>query len=311
METEISEPRSGFEFIEQCNKEIKKELDFGTWTLYTVSSTSGKLETQYKIFRIIKKEFNDNKELNVNEDLPNFVAWAGFSRKSFCNSTRIIMQKLDSLKKCYKAVYIICLENIKDLQKKSVEPRDKKKINDYKDDSGKLKYDLANIESNYKWRAFKNEDEIALNEEVSIIIDKILRAMNLRNVHILGKSAGAGIAIHIMNKSDIYTGLFLAVPSSPLNIRLLRNLSKEKLETIKFRFAWIVEDIYDFDWHQEEKKNEKSKDEKKYYDAEIEYIRKNIAPVNNYNSYLYNGNEETKPSDNHEIHPDFLDAICN
>ena len=91
----------------------------------------------------------------------------------------------------------------------------------------------------------------------------------------------------------------------------LRNLSKEKLETIKFRFAWIVEDIYDFEWHQEEKKNEKSKDEKKYYDAEIEYIRKNIAPVNNYNSYLYNGNEETKPSDNHEIHPNFLDAICS
>jgi alpha-beta hydrolase superfamily lysophospholipase len=54
--------------------------------------------------------------------------------------------------------------------------------------------------------------------------------MKLQNVHILGKSAGAGIAIHIMDKSDIYTGLFLVVPSSPLNVQLLRELPKDRLK---------------------------------------------------------------------------------
>jgi len=361
---ETTEELTGTEritFIDRCNKIFKDRIDkyklpFDDWEIYTVQLNNKEYDIKYtdkdgNPFRFIKCKGNDD------NDSPNLVAWAGVSLKSFCNTSRIIMNNIESLKNCYQAIYIICLENIKDIQLECFPSRDAKNkastITGSEDDREltfeSKKYKLTDPAENYEWIAFKNENEISFQEKSSYIFDKIIRAIKLENnhklenVHILGKSAGAGIAIHIMNKDNIYTGLFLAVPSSPLNVQLLRELPKERLQKIKFRFMWIEEDAMAFDWQRDRLQKIKfrieedamifdwQKDrgidlehkqrntyEKNVYDSEMKSIKEKLSDNKlDYKSYIYNGIEsgpnETKSCSpgHHEVHKDFLETLCD
>jgi len=310
-------------FIDDCNNALKENktehiLNFNGWEIYNVDLNNKKYIKKYKKpFRYIKRKLNDN------TNLPNLVAWAGISLLSFSNSSRIIMNNVEHLKDFYQAIYIISLDNIKSVHTDCFPCRDAKaKVskNDhgvitYGEGDNQKTYNLEDKKENYAWRAFKNKDEISFQEDVSYVIDKIIRAIKLTNVHVLGKSAGAGIAIHIMDKSDIYTGLFLVVPSSPLNVQVLRELPKEKLESIKFRFMWMIEDASVFDWQKEEGKGEKSINEKIHYEGEMVDIKSKATGID-YKLYTYNGIEQgenetksCKPG-HHDIHKDFLKDMC-
>jgi len=334
METETEQLPGDkrLQFIDECNQtlidaKVDHRLDFTNWEICYVKLNSKQYEKKYKDpFIFITKKLNENKEL------PNLVAWAGVSLGSFCNTTRIIMNNLVDLEKCYQAVYIISLGNIKPIHNACFPCRDAKMKASSMDEDSKLTYNdginkpktfnLKNKEENYEWIAFKNKDEISFQEDISYIIDKIIRAIDLNNVHILGKSAGAGIAIHIMDKSKVYTGLFLAVPSSPLNVQLLRDLPKERLKSIKFRFMWMKQDGMVFDWQKDEgidlTSEPRNLHEKTLYDNEMKYIKENLSDnILHYNSFMYeginDGPNETKTCKpgHHDIHEDFLKNLCN
>ena len=331
-ETERLADENRINFINDCNQtfidaKVGHRLNFDAWEICYVKLNNKQYDKKYKDpFIFITKKLNEN------EKLPNLVAWAGVSLGSFCNTTRIIMNNLEDLKKCYQAVYIISLGNIKPIHNACFPCRDAKMKASSIDEDRKLTYndginkaktfDLKKKEENYEWIAFKNKDEISFQEDISYIIDKIVRAKDLKNVHILGKSAGAGIAIHIMDKSEVYTGLFLAVPSSPLNVLLLRDLPKERLKNIKFRFMWIKQDGMVFDWQKDEGINLENESrnlhEKELYDSEMKYIKENLSDnILNYVSNTYEGINEgpnetktCKPG-HHDIHKDFLVNLCN
>lgn len=82
-------------------------------------------------------------------------------------------------------------------------------------------------------------------------------------MHLLGKCAGAGVAIHAFTKSDIYSALYLAVPASPVNIQHL--LGKGILDK-KFIFAWDKRDEFPFSW------GRKSFEEAQVYEANIRLL---------------------------------------
>lgn len=96
--------------------------------------------------------------------------------------------------------------------------------------------------------------EIDLNEELGSVVDKLLRSINLTNVHLLGKCAGSGVAIHTFTKSDIYNCLYLGVPASPKNVE---HLLTKKWNNKRFIFAWDKRDAYKFTWGQSNKEIEK------------------------------------------------------
>jgi hypothetical protein len=177
---------------------------------------------------------------------------AGFSTNSFCGSANVIIRNLEKIKDKYRCVYILKYDEdkIKELQKKACSKRD---INKGTTDEHKEIY----------------QPEIDLNEELGIIIDKLLRSMGLINVHLLGKCAGGGVTIHIFTKSpEIYKALYLAVPASPTNVEHLleyKNIMKNKT----FIFAWNSNDNLLFDWNRE------SKDEIIYYSNTIQELAEN------------------------------------
>jgi hypothetical protein len=224
---------------------FNKEYEDKKWKTYKFSSLDGKLEDQYGIFRIIKLELTDN------TNLPVLVAMAGFSTKSFCGSSNVIIKNLRKIKDKFKCIYILKYDEdkIKILQKKACDERDE------------IKKNTLNHHEIYK-------PEIDLNEELGIIIDKLLRSMKLINVHLLGKCAGGGVAIHIFTKSEIYNALYLAVPASPTNVEhLLENKAIMKNKT--FILAWNSNDDYKFNW------GGKSNDELSYYSNTIQELAGN------------------------------------
>jgi hypothetical protein len=346
---EDTEFKKATEFIQECMKETKStdqslfKFDEQDWNLYYVKNT--KITENFGNFRIIEKIFNTNnncesKDYKYNkhkceldskctwndgcfykdgsaaakyETLPNLVVMAGFSTKSFCNTTKVIMQKLDSLKKCYRAVYVICLDNLKKIQGDYCDYRDSEIKREPTDEEKRKNPELENIYSD-SYRSWRNDRELETNQKIANIIDKILRNLNLKNVHILGKCAGGLVAINAISKSDIYTGLLLAVPGSPLNVKELENISTDKLKKMKFRFQWNQDDDFSFDWNKMEHKFEKlknsdvilraSRDEKLKYDERIKEIEKNKGIKLDYKSYLF-------PVGGHEVHQDLFEALCN
>jgi len=185
------------------------ELKEQGWKLYKIDHNCLELDEKYGIFKVICKEFD------MESEKPNLVVMAGYSIDSFCGSTKIILDNYEknSLNNKYRAIFIICYDadKFKEIQStafKTIEPLK----NLYK-----VLYNenvTPEFETNIKYRSFCYQGEVAMYSELAILIDKILRCpqLNLKNVHLLGKSAGGGLGLHVVGKSDIYTKLFLAVP---------------------------------------------------------------------------------------------------
>lgn len=141
------------------------------------------------------------------------------------------------------------------------------------------------------------------NKKIDLtIIDKCLRSpdLNLTNVHLLGKCAGGGLAIHTITKSNIYSGLFLSVPASPLNVEKLKELNKTQKNKIRFIFTWDKNDDYPFNW------NRKSNEEKEYYDKTMKKLK-----IKNYESYIFDEEPKNKLEkyQYHEISNGLFDKI--
>jgi len=219
-----------FEFIDKKTGEnIKCNLKLNGWKIYNIISKDATLENKYGKFEIIKKD------LSLDKSKPVLVAMAGFSTKSFCGSATRIIENLDKIEEKFSAIYILKYDDIKFglLQKDACGERDKLKAAKNKDI-----FSDEEIKEIYK-------PETDLNDMLGTIVDKILRAINLTKVHILGKCAGGGVAIHTFTKSEIYDALYLGVPASPTDVKHLldKNIS-DKL----FIFGWDSRDAYPFNW---------------------------------------------------------------
>lgn len=281
MEIQFSEDGMK-EFIQDC-MEIDDE-----WKFKKIGSTTGNLEEKYGTFYLIHKKLNNNINLCKCNCKPTLLVMAGISKKSFCNSGKIVIENIDKVQDMFDSVYILCYgEKIKDKQIESCKNRDKQCqqcgiVYPYKDNP------------EYK-EIYKYEEVFA--EEVANIIDKIVRKLEITNVIAMGKCAGGGIAIKLVTLNNNYKGLYLAVPASPFDVESLKKIDPQRLKRMTFRFAWNDNDNFEFHWTTNKKKSSRtSKEEIARYD---EAMRK--MSIYNYKSKIFkNGNE-------HEINPNFFD----
>jgi len=255
---------------------ICDNVDLSGFKFYKFTSNCGKLVDKYGTFRIMKKI------LTGNISLPNLVVMAGFSTSSFCATANIVIKNMNKITHKFNAIYLLKYDEdtFKGLQTAACGKRDELKSNP------ELQH-----EEQYK-------PEIDLNEELGIVVDRLLRCAGLTNVHLLGKCAGAGVAIHAFTKSDIYSALYLAVPASPVNIQHL--LGKGKVGK-KFIFAWDKRDKFPFSW------GRKSFEEATIYEANIGSL---VAAGNEVITRTFN--EDTDVSHEkiyHEIPDELFDIL--
>jgi hypothetical protein len=254
------------DFRQECND---NGLNLDGWQVFYFNSHNKDFINKYGYFYIIKKTLSED------QSLPTMVAMAGFSVKSFCGTTNRIIENFDKIQSKFKDIYVLCFtEQVRDMQKQACKERDDLKA--------------ANNKEIYK-------PEIDLNELLGSIVDKLLRSINLTNVHVLAKCAGAGVGIHTFTKSDIYDALYLGVPASPKDVQHL--LTKES-NNKKFIFAWDKRDAYKFLWG--------------LSNSEIEKYRKTMKPLEKNNIVkieMYG--DDTPPHDKnfHEVPHELFDLL--
>ena len=242
-------------------------------------------------FTIYKKKCSDDK------DKPILFAMAGFSHKSFYQSSQVILDKISVLDKKYREVYFINLSSIKDLQTSRVREQntDLEKRNNL---------DKRSIE----YQETKNKPELNLTREIAEQINRIIvEELQLDNVHLLGKSSGGGVVINLINLDKRYTGLFVSVPMWPYNVT---QLTDETLKRVKFRFGWNIDDEYNiFDWKDEKLKY--SYQEKANYDQIMANFTKEKKDFKiDYMSIMFHPDSEIPPDrkdHGHEIHHKLID----
>jgi len=241
------------EFTEDYNASINEEgnpmdqycsQDFTNWKTYKFQFPT---ETKYGIFKLFKYL------VGYNPGKPNLVTMSGFSNNSFCEQARIIIRNIEKLMEKFNIFMLEFPETeFKDLQKNACTSRDNlfntsvRNTKSLNADEYIKKVKELTIEK----REEVFQPEIDLNEELGTIIDKLLRSAGFTNVHLLGKCAGGGVAIHTFTKSPIYEALYLAVPASPLNIIPLLKLNKvNPIKNKKLIFAWDNRDGFTFNWN--------------------------------------------------------------
>ena len=252
------------------------------WRLHKVDHNCQELDEEYGIFRIICKE------IDMNSDKPNFVAMAGASEASFCGSTKIITDSI-ALLSGYRAIYIICwdTDKIKNIKNKAFENLDKRKK------AFELNYPQIS-KNDIEYRTFCYEPEIDMYSNLGFIIDKILKCLQLKNVHLLGKSMGGGVALHTVSKSDIYTKLFLAVPAGCQYSLPLEKLG-ERLNHFRCIVGWNDNDV-------EMLSGLVSTENLPFYETEFKKLKEKY-PGFSYEQHMFkNGN-------GHEINPKLIEII--
>ena len=265
-------------------------LPFDEWNLYKINSDCGKVVDKYGLFNIIEKQFD------MASSKPNLVVMAGFSTSSFCGTSEIIMMpsNIVELSKKYRAIYIINYDEkvFKDALNKS--------FTDDKDANKNFHPECPHsLESRLKLKI----NELKMLDEFGTVIDKILRCpdLNLKNVHLLGKSIGSGLALHTIIKSDIYRALFLAVPANPTYMWPLERLSDDRLRSITIKCGWNKNDDRDL-------YGIPSFANPPYFLKSMQELsaKRNIPELlANYKSYEFdNGNK-------HEVYPGFINLIVN
>jgi hypothetical protein len=301
-------------------EKLYPDLDLSDWDFIAITGNFRGILTPFTIYR---HKFNDDRTR------PNLVVMSGFSDNSVRESGYVIKDKLPVLSKKYKSVFIINLSPFKKPQNEAcnirdvfiLTPSEKAEFSTLKDPEEKKAFlskpDLKErcrqkSKTDLTHREQKNSEEIQVYKDASVTIRELLSKLELENVHLLGECAGGGLAIYTVNKHPRYTALFLAVPSSPLNIGVL---SDEVLKRVKFRFSWNINDEVQYDWHKEEMENKNSFDEKNVYDASMKNIMKTKQFPIDYVSFMFSQDPLTTKANNrapaHEIHRKFIDYIVN
>jgi cephalosporin-C deacetylase-like acetyl esterase len=185
---------------------LSKDQINGIYTIKTVSHP--KIEEQFGTISIVKVTLN-NKE---NKPL---VIIPGYSDKSFMSGFESIIDGFDSYKDKYSVMYAVCWgSTVKEVTVAYTKPA-----------------------------GDNQEKQYELNEEIRIILakilDKILRSpdMELTNITLFGKSAGAGICIHIAAMNPYVQYLYISCPGTNSYGRVLKN-QKE----LKIKLAWNEDD---------------------------------------------------------------------
>jgi pimeloyl-ACP methyl ester carboxylesterase len=236
------------------------------WKVQTTDSAQ--LEEKYGVFQIYTKVLNGEETLVV---LP------GFSEKS-CLATRdVINSLLDDkvIANRYSKVVVINLSPFKELQTK----------NDQEDNARDVDISNPNYR-NEKWAS-----DIAMKQSLAKVIDKIIRANGFNNVHLLGKSAGGGLAMNVVLQSDIYTKLYLAVPAHPLFCKSLESLG-EQLNSIPIRIGWNSND--DFNLY-----NIVSNQQMPHYEVLLADMKKKYHNLDYVQCHF-------SPGNGHEVNPSLL-----
>jgi hypothetical protein len=313
--------------IRDPNK-IYPPLNLVNWNFIKISGKYIGVSTEFTIYEY---KFNDD------ASRPNLVVMSGFSLNSVRESGYVILDKLEVLKKKYRAVYIINLSPFKTPQNDACTKRDEYILNDeekkeleeirktdnkkekekekefFKKNNAKFKEEChKKAKEDTKHRAKKNATEIQMYKDASVTINELITKLKLENVHLLGECAGGGLAIYTVNQDPKYKALLLAVPSSPLNVR---DLSDEVLKRVKFRFSWNINDSAKFDWHKMDGEGENSAEEKYVYDTEMKKKMEENKFSIDYVSFVFSQDLLTTKENNreptHEIHRKFIDYIAN
>jgi len=143
-----------------------------------------KIEVEYGNITIVKVKFNNTK----NKPL---VVIPGYSNDSFESGFNILMKNLDYLKEKYSEMYAFCWGST-----------------------------VKKLTQNYSANEPDEEKAFILNEELRIklahVLDKILRSpnMELTNISLLAKSAGAGVSIHLSAINSEIKFLYIACPGT-------------------------------------------------------------------------------------------------
>jgi hypothetical protein len=153
--------------------------------------------------------------------------------------------------------------------------------------------------------------ELLMNSNISLQTHEIIKSLGLSNVHLLGKCNGGWIATLLLARSNIYEGLYLAVPGIPYSIKSLKTINRKRLDEINFVFGWTEQDCYEFHWCKiGTTEKTKSKDEKERYDS----IMKEFG-VKNYKSFMFIANDvngspkKSHNKDHHELFPEMITKI--
>jgi hypothetical protein len=248
-ETSIeSVPNSGIIDLLVNNGITEEQLT--EWNGYSFSSSCSKFVVEYGKFRMIKKVLTED------NSKPNLVAMAGFSESSFCKSTKVIVGNLHKIKDMFNCVYVICFTGeVVDKQTKACGYRDDNIVEELRLKNKEELLEKLKDEEFYKSlvtilknkevrkRIFKQETD--LNEKLGKVVDKLIRCAGITNVHLLGKCAGGGVAIHTFPKYNTYQALYLAVPASPTNVE---HLTSDDVKGKKIIIAWDKRDAYRFTW---------------------------------------------------------------
>ena len=240
------------------------DIDFSMWTNYICMSLNEQVDiTEMKCdFDIIQK---------INKPVgPVLVIMAGISTRSFCSTSQVISRNLDKLSAKFSKIYMINLNTFKEAQNKSCNDRDKIQSSD--------------IPTKFK-------PEIDFNELCGKIINRVITTLEptSNDIYLLGKCAGGGIAIHTVIQSNIYKALYLAVPSSPINVQPILASPNQYLKNLIYRFSWNEQDPDPVSW------GGKSVDQIKVYDTMNGLGYK-------YDSYMFK-------TGRHEVSDEFIDKM--
>jgi len=153
------------------------------YTIYNITEPT--LNEKYGIINIIKIIL-DNKGKN------NLVVVPGYSLNSTITIFEKILEGFDYIKDAFNAIYIINWGNTLVLCTKDTTK------------SFALRNTIKELSENIT-KGLTDMDEIYLINEnfridLAIVLDKIIRKINIINITLLGKSAGGGISIYLAEK---------------------------------------------------------------------------------------------------------------
>lgn len=150
-------------YLEKCA--INYDIDESNFKIYKIQHPA--LNEEYGVIRIVKVEMS-------NEDALPLVVVPGYSYKSFCGITKILLENIDDIKDKFSNLHIVS----------------------FSDEIKKLSQDIVEGITDTETQYAKNEE---FRIEISKILDKILRSpdLGLDKYALLGKSAGGGISTHI------------------------------------------------------------------------------------------------------------------
>jgi hypothetical protein len=228
---------------------------------------------------IVKIKLNDDEK-------PILFCLAGFSNKSFSNTSNVILPKLDQLRTKFSQIYLFEYNSLKKSQDIACKERKSLETSDLEE--------LSRPEAVLNKKIASNIHEILTNHTV-------LSEYQKNNIHILGKCNGGWIATLLLLKSPNYKGLYLAVPGIPLGMEIIKEIEKERFNDINFVFGWRSDDGFEFFWKRQ------SFEEKHEYDNTMEELKIKHQEIN-YKSYMENIGVPD-PTTNHEITPFLIDRI--